>query len=1045
MSDTNPSSNFAVNGTEAPPAPDDDATRSAETLALDWRGHELSEQLGAGGMGEVYRLRDPALERDLAVKVMRAELRADADAERRFLREARLTGALQHPGIVPIHNLGRLADGRLCYTMKLVRGQTLADILKDAASAAERLPSLLAIFEKVCQAVAYAHSKGVIHRDLKPSNVMVGKFGEVQVMDWGLAKVLSHDDDATKPEAVVQEVGTMIHTEPARTPAELSRTGAAMGTPSYMPPEQAMGERALVDERADVFALGAILCEALTGWPPYRGGNKEEVLRRARRGDLAEALGRLQQCGADTALLQLCRECLAAEREGRPRHAGVVAERVAAYQAEVQERLRRAELERAQAEVRSREERKRRRLWAALTAAVLLLLTAGGAAAWWRQRQIEKADMAVSNGLAQAELLAEQARAEPLQVDKYYQALEVARAAAKLAETGSAEARRRAETLAAQLEVEEQAAVKDRELLAALLDVYAPREGPKYKSDAKGMAMTAMAEPAADEQFAAAFRRWGVDVDGAEPGAAAALLKARPPQVVTEVIAALDQWASERRRQGKSKEQWQRLADLTALLDDDPGSKRRDLREILARGRLPLERALAVLSAALRPVPVPFEVPLEQDRMRLRQLAEQTDAAVEPILGLLTLVRALGAAGDEVRAEQVLRAAIRARPREVVLYHTLGQLLASWQPPRWGEAVECYQAARVASPDLGVNLATALLNSGRDREGLAVLARLVAESPNNPYLHFQQAYALYAKGRLDEAMAEYRRAIALDPKDAKAHNNLGLALHNKGQLEEAVAEYQKAIALDPKHATAHGAMGQALLQQGRYAAARESTRRALELLPPDARLRRIVQQQLQQCDRLLALDQKLPAILTGEMSPANAGEAVSFAQMCQQPYKKRYAASARLYADAFGTDPKLAADLKQQHRFNAACSAALAAAGQGEDARSLPDRVMAMFRRWALGWLRDDLAAYTKLAEKNDPKVNQSIQQTLAHWRRDPDLASVRDPLALDRLSDNERAAWQALWRDVDELAKRVAKQDKLGEGRANRQETKNAKKDSRK
>jgi serine/threonine-protein kinase len=557
----------------------------------------LFERLGVGGMGEVYRCGDDALGRDLALKVLRMELRGNADAEERFLREARLTGSLQHPGIVPIHNLNRLTDGRPCYTMKLVRGRTLADLLRDEPEGPERLPRLLAVVEKVCQAVAYAHSKGVLHRDLKPSNVMVGKFGEVQVLDWGLAKVLARDESATRTVEAEEDAGTLIHTLPAETPEELSRTGAAMGTPSYMPPEQAMGERALVDERADVFALGAILCQLLTGRPPYQGANRDEVLHRARRGDLTEALARPESCGSDAALVQLCRECLAPEREGRPRNAEAVAKRLASYQAEVQERLRRAEVERAAAQVKPQEERKRRRLSLALAASVLLVVLGVGGGAWWWQQQRARADQAVNKGLAQAELLAEQARADPLQTDKYQQALEAARVAAQLAESASADARRRAEELIARLEQEAEAARKDRELLAALLDVRGLREGPKYQSAAEGT-MMALAELTADEQFAAAFQRWGLDVDGTAPSEAATLLKARPAVVVTEVIAALDEWASERRRGGAPADV-QRLRELAALLDEQSGSQRRELREILARGRLPVERALDVLSVAL--------------------------------------------------------------------------------------------------------------------------------------------------------------------------------------------------------------------------------------------------------------------------------------------------------------------------------------------------------------------------------------------------------------------------------------------------------------
>jgi serine/threonine-protein kinase len=188
-------------------------TEAAKTL--DAAGHVFFERIGVGGMGEVYRCADDALQRDLAIKVLRAELRGDAGAEERFLREARLTGSLQHPGIVPVHHLGRLADGRPCYTMKLVRGRTLADLLREEPAGPERLPRLLAVVERVCQAVAFAHSKGIIHRDLKPSNVMVGEFGEVQVMDWGLAKQLSHAEPAPPSDEATEDVETVGRAEEA--------------------------------------------------------------------------------------------------------------------------------------------------------------------------------------------------------------------------------------------------------------------------------------------------------------------------------------------------------------------------------------------------------------------------------------------------------------------------------------------------------------------------------------------------------------------------------------------------------------------------------------------------------------------------------------------------------------------------------------------------------------------------------------------------------------------------------------------------------------
>ncbi len=221
---------------------------------------------------------------------------------RRFVEEAQIGGQLQHPGIVPIYELGAFADRRPFFSMKLVKGHTLAGLLADRDQPSDGLPRFLAIFESIAQTVAYAHARGVIHRDLKPSNVMVGNFGEVQVMDWGLAKVLPRGgvvDDATAGRDVTPVEETVIATARSGSDADsdLSRAGSVLGTPSYMAPEQARGEVAAVDERADVFALGSILCEILTGRPAFSGRTSGDIQRRAARGDLADALapaGRLR-------------------------------------------------------------------------------------------------------------------------------------------------------------------------------------------------------------------------------------------------------------------------------------------------------------------------------------------------------------------------------------------------------------------------------------------------------------------------------------------------------------------------------------------------------------------------------------------------------------------------------------------------------------------------------------------------------------------------------------------------------------------------------
>jgi serine/threonine-protein kinase len=343
-------------------------------------GYQIHELLGAGGMGVVYRASDPDLGRDLAVKVLREEHRERPEAVLRFIEEAQITGQLQHPGIPPVHERGRLADGRPFFAMKLIQGQTLAALLKARHDPSEDLPRFLAVLTAVCQAVAYAHSRGIIHRDLKPRNVMVGAFAEVQVMDWGLAKVRKAGGT---PEPPLIGTGGAIRTVRTQVAGFSSHVGDVLGTYAYMAPEAARGEVDQLDERTDVFGLGGILCEILTGRGPFAGGDKEELSARARACDHAEAFAQLDACGGDAELARLAKACLGAERTARPRDAGEVAGALTVYLAEVQERLRRAEVEQAASEARAQEaratavsERRARRLTMALAGAVLVLVAA---------------------------------------------------------------------------------------------------------------------------------------------------------------------------------------------------------------------------------------------------------------------------------------------------------------------------------------------------------------------------------------------------------------------------------------------------------------------------------------------------------------------------------------------------------------------------------------------------------------------------------------------------------------------------------------------
>ena len=311
--------------------------RSSEVPRSDSR-YQLLGEIARGGMGAILKGRDMDLGRDLAIKVLLDAHKSKPEMVQRFLEEAQIGGQLQHPGIAPVYELGQFADQRPFFSMKLVKGKTLSVLLAERQDPADERSRFLGIFEQICQTMAYAHSRGVIHRDLKPANIMVGAFGEVQVMDWGLAKVLGQGGvvDEKKAQATRQEVSVIqtLRSQGSDAPADVgsqTQMGSVMGTPAYMAPEQALGEIDRLDERADVFGLGAILCEVLTGHPPYVAPDATQVFRLASRGKLEDCFTRLEESGADAELLTIVRACLTLEPDDRLRNAGLLSARVTSY------------------------------------------------------------------------------------------------------------------------------------------------------------------------------------------------------------------------------------------------------------------------------------------------------------------------------------------------------------------------------------------------------------------------------------------------------------------------------------------------------------------------------------------------------------------------------------------------------------------------------------------------------------------------------------------------------------------------------------------
>jgi serine/threonine-protein kinase len=1030
-------------------------------------GYEVLEELGSGGMGVVLKGRDPELGRDLAIKMLRPEHQHDPALVRRFIEEAQIAGQLQHPAIVPVYALGHFPDRGPYFTMKLIRGRTLAELLAQRPDPSHDLPRLLSIFEQVCQALAYAHSKGVIHRDLKPSNVMVGAFGEVQVMDWGLGKVLKPEPSIEEPQQPeTSPAASAVRTVRSAGPGLSSQTGAVLGTYAYMPPEQALGRVEAMDERSDVFGLGAMLCEILTGTPPYGDSSGWQAHLLAAQGDLAGAWSRLDGCGADAELVGMAKTCLAPQPQDRPRDAGVVAGQITVYLASVQERLRRAELEAARTTARAAGERKARRLRVGLAAAVLLLgLGAGGGGLWWAQqraeqeRQVAEQVQAVNGDLEQV--------ADLLRAWKLPEArTALVRAEGRVAGGGPA-------NLLGQV-----GQMRDALTLVDAL------EGIRLKA---GTVVGGKFDyVSADREYASLFQDRGLAVEGEDPTALAARVRGSPARA--QLVAALDDWASA--TGSADRRAWL----LEVARGAEPGDWSNRFRDPAVRGKraaleqLAREADVAKLSPQLLAALGLALGRQGADPVPLLAAAQRRQAA-DFWLNFLLGHALQGAKRDEM-ALGYYRAAVAARPGTSVVHNNLGNALH--EKGRLDEAIRELRTALDLEPNfaeahnnLGItlhdkgqvdeavreyrralalaiapklaagihnnlgtalkdidrlddairefrtaldldrnlapahnNLGRALAAKGQLDDAIREFRRSIDLEPRNAGTHSDLGVALKAKGRLGDAIQEYRTALALDPNMALAHYNLGNALKVEGRLAEAIPEYRAACELEPTNAKYHGAFGEALLKEGRFGEAQAATRRFLALLPANDPLHAYGTEQLRACQKRLQLEDRLLALLTAGAKAANALEQSEFGQLCA--LKKHYTAAARFYRDAFTADPPLAEDARQQHRYNAACAAALAGCGKGKDADQLNDQERAHWRNQALDWLRADLKRWAKALDNSDASARAQVQQAMQHWQTAPELVGVRDKEALAKLPADESAAWQKLWIAVDSLLERT-------------------------
>lgn len=738
----------------------------------------IERPLGQGGFGVVYLATDPDLNRQVALKVPRLHALANPDLLERFRREARAAAGLDHPNIIPVFEAGE-ADGACYIASAYCPGSNLAEWLKDQPGGVTPRVAAL-ITARLAEAVAYSHSRGVLHRDIKPSNVMLvpSWTGDSQTVgsrtdelpfvpklgDFGLAKVMRDAlGDGTMEAALETAAST------------------ALGTPAYVSPEQTGQRTEDVGPATDVYSLGVVLYELLTGRPPFQGPNVVDVLDQVRHAEPVP-LRRLRP-DVPRDLETVCHKCL--EKEARLRY-GASGDLAADLWRVMRHEPIRAR--RPSTWYRGVKFARRRRVPIAVAGVLLASVAALAWSGWERIERRERTESAVNAALHEAELLQATAEAKGDDLAAWSAALAEARRAESIVATASirTELRERVATAVDALRTEHDSLLnrlaeeeRDRRMLAQL---------DEARMEATSVHLELFDTSRQYQAYARCFENYGIDVASLDPPDAAALV--RRSRIHDALFEALIDWS------------FAKEPDLYS------GSESR-------------EKLLEIAEYAATATPKWHRLFIQARKQRNPEsLLAYVDLTQMPASALTHIAEGLVARGQRDAGVALLREAQRDHPDDFWINTTLGLTLLRTTPPQVADAVRFLSAAvaiRPDSPGAWVNLSCALNEQpGCEDEAITAAERAVELKPDYATASVNLAIALHGKHEYDKAIAACRQALAIDPENAGALNAIGNAYLETRRYDDAIAEYREAVRLDPDSALYHVNLGTALTAKGEF-------------------------------------------------------------------------------------------------------------------------------------------------------------------------------------------------------------------------------------